>query len=199
MNIHHPHLPLEVEVKRNLIMQNLLSLVHTATKKSQKHWKRFIQRLSNINLVKLVEISLGLFVVMKICYWLAKDYDSQYWWVCFFLPDYFAKMSAVLLIRSYMISKEHKLFFLFWALYYGVMTLLHIVCLFDISLYNKFVSGAGYYGIGALGMTLGISWLFYRFQNKRIRKILHKLRNLFIKLRSHGRRKTKGYNIDGHG
>jgi amino acid transporter len=69
-----------------------------------------------------------------------------------------------------MITKQHSLFFLFWAIYFGAMAFLHIVCLFDISLYGKFVSGAGYYGIGALALTIGFTFMFFKFRNYGRRK-----------------------------
>lgn len=128
-------------------------------------------KLSNFNLLRLVEISTALFIAMKICYWLAKDYNSEYWYVIYYLPLYFMLMSLFLLIRSYMITKEHKLYFLYWVCYFGAMALLHIVCLFDISLYGRLVSGVGYYGIGALAFSIGFTFMVFKFQNYGRRKV----------------------------
>ena len=139
-----------------------------------------LKRLNNIDLKRVALISTTLFALMKICYWLIGDYTSEYWYVVYYLPLYFMLTSLFLLIRSYMVLKEYRLYFLFWACYFGAMMLFHVACLFDITLYGKFVSGVGYYGIGALIFTIGFTFLF-------------------IKLRSHGRRKTKGHNFNRHG
>ncbi len=113
----------------------------------------------------MVVISTILFMLMKICYWFAGDYTSDYWYVFYYLPLYFMLMSLFLLIRSYMILKEYRLYFLYWVVYFGVMALLHVVCLFDINLYREYISGVGYFGVGALAFTIGFTFIFFKLQS----------------------------------
>lgn len=145
--------------------------------KNQKRLSNVISAIRNrsrlLNLLDLVTISATGYGIMMLLYWLADNYDSVRWYIAFYLALYFMLMSTFICLRSYTISMERRLFFLFWIIYFAGMFLLHVACLFDVGLYEKFVAGTGYFGVGALLFVTGISTIYFKMK------------------KSHGRRKIK--------
>ena len=141
------------------------------TKRMQlKNITRILKKKLSDNVLNLAVIAVVLFFVMKITYWLAGDYESDYWHVLYNLAHYFVLVTVFLLIHSYMITKEHKVLFGFTAVFYIAMFLLQLACLFKISLYRDWVSGAGYYGVGALVLTIGITTIFIKIRKRHGRR-----------------------------
>ncbi len=117
--------------------------------------------------MKLVIISLGLFFIMKMVYGFWGDYNSDYWSVVYYIFHYTMMSSFLRYIYLAGQSKLQRSFFLVGLIYFVALLLLHLVCLFKIELYREFIAGAGYFGVGAVVLTIGI---------------------LFIKIKSHARK-----------
>ena len=115
--------------------------------------------------MKPVIITLGLFFAMKLIYGFWGDYYSDYWSVVYYLFNYLMMGTIFLYLYNRGRSVMERNFFLLAAVYFIALLLLHLVCLVKIELYSTLVSGAGYYGVGAVILTLGI--LYIRFKLKK--------------------------------
>jgi hypothetical protein len=129
--------------------------------------------LLNRNWEKLAGRAFWVFMVTMVAYWLTPNYEATHWAVIFYLSFYFMVMTQLALNWSHTVLIEYQLLFGFGAVYFTVMIGLHIACLFSIDLYDKWVQGAGYYGVGALIVTIGIPTIYFKLKEK-----------------SHGRRNT---------
>lgn len=113
--------------------------------------------------MKLVIISLGLFFIMKMVYGFWGDYSSDYWSVVYYTFHYVMMTSLLRYMRMLGRSRLERSFFLVGLIYFAALLLLHLICLFKIELYREFVAGAGYFGVGAVVLTIGI--LFIKFKS----------------------------------
>ena len=110
----------------------------------------------------LVIISLGLFFIMKLVYGFWGDYYNHYWSVVFYLVNYFMMASIFRYMYLQSRSRMQRSFFGLAGIYFTALLLLHVVCLFKINLYTSMVADVGYFGVGAIILTIGI--IFVRFK-----------------------------------
>lgn len=114
--------------------------------------------------MNLVIISLGLFFAMKLIYGFWGDYYNHYWSVVFYGVNYFMMVSLFRYMYLQSKSRMQRSFFGLAGIYFVALLLLHAVCLFRIELYTALVADVGYFGVGAIVLTIGI--LFVRFKVK---------------------------------
>lgn len=119
--------------------------------------------------MRLVIIALGLFFSMKLVYGFMGDYSSDYWSTVYYIANYFLMTS----LMWYMYVQAHSIlqryFFMLGVVYFFGLLVLHIVCLFRIELYTSLVSQVGYYGIGAIILTIGILYIKFKRHARKIR------------------------------
>ena len=115
--------------------------------------------------MKPVIITLGLFFAMKLVYGFWGDYYSDYWSAVYYLVNYLMMSAIFLNFYNRGRSIMERYFFLLAAIYFIALLILHIVCLVKIDLYTTLVSSGGYYGVGAIVLTIGI--LYIRFKLKK--------------------------------
>lgn len=124
--------------------------------------------------MKLVIISLGLFFSMKLVYGFWGDYHSNYWSAIYYITNYF--MMITLFWYMYLQSRSimQRWFFGLAVVYFLALLLLNVVCLFKISLFTTLVSDVGYFGVGAILLTIGILFINYKIRKKPCQKNLDK-------------------------
>ena len=115
--------------------------------------------------MKLVIISLGLFFAMKLIYGFWGDYYSTHWDVVYYIVNYFMMISLFWYMYMQAESMMQRYFFMLALVYFTALFLLHVVCLVKIDLYSTLISNVGYYGVGAIVLTIGI--LYIRFKLKK--------------------------------
>ena len=115
--------------------------------------------------MKYVIISLGLFFGMKLVYGFWGDYYSDKWSVVYYMVNYNMMISLFLYMYIQAQSKMQRYFFILATVYFVALFLLHLACLVWMDLYSKLVSDVGYYGVGAIVLTIGI--LYIRFKLKK--------------------------------
>ena len=115
--------------------------------------------------MNLVIISLGLFFAMKLIYGFWGDYYNHYWSIVFYIVNYFMMISLFRYMYLQSISRMQRSFFGLAVGYFAALLLLHVVCLFRIELYTSMVADVGYFGVGAIVLTIGI--LYVRFKIKK--------------------------------
>lgn len=115
--------------------------------------------------MKPVILTLGLFFAMKLIYGFWGDYYSDYWSTVYYLVNYLMMSAIFVYFYKHGRSVMERYFFLLAAVYFVALLILHLVCLVRIDLYSNLVSGSGYYGVGAIVLTIGI--LFIRFKLKK--------------------------------
>ena len=115
--------------------------------------------------MKLVIISLGLFFAMKLIYGFWGDYYSTHWDVVYYIVNYFMMISLFWYMYLQAETVMQRYFFILALVYFSALLLLHLVCLVKIDLYSTLVSNVGYYGVGAIVLTIGI--LYIRFKLKK--------------------------------
>jgi len=109
--------------------------------------------------MKLVIISLGIFFAMKINYAFWGDYYSIHWTIVYYLVNYFMMMSLFWYLFTKARNKIQRHILLFAVIYFGVLFLEHIVCLFKTDLYNILIVEVGYYSIGIMVLNIGIPFI----------------------------------------
>lgn len=121
--------------------------------------------------MKLVIISLGLFFCMKMIYGFWGDYYNDYWSVVYYLVNYWMMVSVFRYMFFQSRTVLQRRFFALATIYFGGLFLLYIACLFKISLYKTLVSDVGYFGVGAIILTIGILLIQYKLRKGHARKI----------------------------
>lgn len=109
--------------------------------------------------MKLVIFSLGLFFIMKLIYGFWGDYSNDYWSVIYYMVNYFMMISVFMYMYVSAESKIQRWFFILAIVYFIALFLLHLACLVWIQLYGTLVSDVGYFGVGAVTLTIGILYL----------------------------------------
>ena len=123
--------------------------------------------------MKLVIITFGLFIVMKMVYGFWGDYYSDYWSAVYYIVDYLLMSSLLWYMYIQSESVLQRWFFMLGVVYFAGLLLLHIVCLFEIGLYKTLVSDIGYFSIGSILLTIGILYIKFKMK-KPCRKNLDK-------------------------
>lgn len=123
--------------------------------------------------MKLVIITLGLFFAVKLIYGFWGDYYSEYWSVVYYIANYGLMTSLLWFMYVQAHSVLQRSFFMLGAVYFAGLLLLHIVCLFEIGLYETLVARVGYVGIGTIILTIGILYIKFKMK-KPCRKNLDK-------------------------
>lgn len=114
--------------------------------------------------MKLVIISLGLFFCMKMIYGFWGDYYNDYWSVVYYLVHYFMMVSVFRYMFLQGRTVLQRQFFALAFVYFSALFLLYIACLFKISLYKTLVSDVGYFGVGAIVLTIGIFYIRFKLK-----------------------------------
>ena len=111
--------------------------------------------------MKLVIISMAIYFVFKSVYGHWGDYESDYWSAVYYAFKYALTLSLLLFVHKRCLVKLQRWSIRVGLLYFGFLMLLHMVCLFKISLYRTLISHGAYIGVDIVVLTIGI--LFINF------------------------------------
>lgn len=125
--------------------------------------------------MKLVIISLGLFFAMKLIYGFWGDYYSTYWDVSYYIVNYFLMASLTWYMYLQSESVMQRYFFLLGVIYFASLMLLNTACLFKMELYATLVSDVGYFGVGAICLTIGILYIHFKRKKPCLKNLDKKL------------------------
>jgi len=111
--------------------------------------------------MRLVNIAVALFIVMKLIYYTFADYTNPYWAITYYVPLYFLLISLLLFVRENAYRKSQRAFISVAVVYFMVLLLAHLVCLFHIQWYYTIMVDIGKIGLGAAVLLIGIVLLNY--------------------------------------
>lgn len=141
--------------------------------------------------MKLVIISLGIFLAMKLVYNFWGNYYNVHWDMVYYIVNNTMMCCIFWFMYLYSESQAQRYFFLLAVAYFFGLMILHIVCMFSAvtvgyitienlpvkvvksKMYDKCIAGNEYFGVGSIILTIGILYIRYKLK-KPCRKNLDK-------------------------
>lgn len=106
----------------------------------------------------LTPIFFGLYFIYK----LFGDNTNDYWVCSMWLIISFYLMIVKYQLSNQFFIKIHRTIWRVAAYYWGVMTAIHILFMFKISLYSEYVESANKFTVGAAFIVLSFIYLIYK-------------------------------------